>query len=88
MTPMLATGWNLDPDGSKVTIGIRNDVSWNAPRGFEDIDFGMFTARDATDWLNLSNPTTNPESQHYLGGWWRRHYGEARVVDDFTMVRY
>jgi ABC-type transport system substrate-binding protein len=85
MTPMLATGWEIQPDGAKVTINIRKGVPWYAPVGWEHIDFGMFTANDFADWMNLSNPTTNPESKHYLGGWWAPHYGEARAIDSHTL---
>jgi len=85
MTPMLATGWELQPNGTTVTINIRKGVPWYAPVGWEHIDFGMFTANDFADWMNLSNPTTNPETKHYLGGWWAPHYGEARAIDSHTL---
>ncbi|MBI4218779.1 MAG: hypothetical protein HY682_01455, partial [Chloroflexi bacterium] len=85
MSPWLGTAWSVDPAGTKVTFKVRTDVPWNAPKGFEAIDFGKFNAQDVVDWLNTGNATTNPESTYPDGGDFAAVFLEAKKVSDDTL---
>ena len=56
-------------------------MSWNPPRGQERLDFGNFTAQDAADWLN----TTNPESTYADAGEFAANFLEAIAIDEHTL---
>lgn len=87
MSPQLATGWQVDPAGTKVTITTRSDVQWHAPAGQESLDatFGLMTAEDLVAWINSGNSTTNPESTYPDAGDFAAVFLEAKSIDDTTM---
>ncbi|MBI4305497.1 MAG: hypothetical protein HY678_04175, partial [Chloroflexi bacterium] len=85
MSPELGTAWSVDPAGKKVTFKVRTDVPWNAPKGFESVDFGKFNAQDAVDWMNTGNATTNPESTYPDAGDFAAVFLEAKKIGDDTL---
>lgn len=68
LTPELVDSFFFDPAGTKVTINLKQNIPFQAPLGFENIDFGMFNASEAVEWLNRSNATTNPNSTYVDAG--------------------
>jgi ABC-type transport system substrate-binding protein len=80
----LATGWEVEPDGSKVTITLREGIPWNAPPGVTE-NFGEFSADDVVWFMNRQNAFTNPESTSGDAGDFAAVLGEARKIDDQTV---
>ena len=85
MSPHLATGWRLSPDSSKATITIRKGIPWNTGSGAAGIDFGELDAQDVVWFLNRNNSTTNPQTTSGDAGDLAAVFGEARVVDTYTL---
>ncbi len=73
----LATGFEVEPDGSKLTINLRQGVQ------FHD-GWGELTAEDVVWNLNNANGAVNPLSIHGQAGDYAALYGEAQVVDTYT----
>lgn len=84
MSPHLATSWEVAPDGSKVTITIRQGVKWNSPPGVTQ-DFGELTAEDVVWFLNRQNSYTNPESTSGDAGDFKAVFKDARLIDKYKL---
>lgn len=86
MTPQLASGWQVDAAGTKVTITMKSGIDWHGPVGQEALDaqFGEMVAADMVAWLNSGNSTTNPESTYPDAGDFAAVFLEAKTIDDRT----
>lgn len=73
----LASGFEVEPDGSKLTITLREGVQ------FHD-GWGELTAADVVWNLNNANGATNPQSIHGQAGDYAAIYGEAKVIDTYS----
>jgi len=73
----LAESFEIEPDGSKMTIKLRQGIQ------FHD-GYGELTAEDLVWNLNNANGTTNPQSIHGQAGDYAALYGEARAIDTYT----
>ncbi|HEX6910591.1 MAG TPA: ABC transporter substrate-binding protein, partial [Longimicrobium sp.] len=71
--PYLARSWEVNADTSALTFHLRNDVSWH--------DGKKTTAHDVKFSYDLAR---NPETAFANSAFWT-HYGEATVVDSFTI---
>jgi hypothetical protein len=80
MTPELVDTWNIDDAGTKVTMTLKKGIPWQAPRGFEDRDFGEINAAEIVEWFNRSNATTNPDSTYGDAGDFAAIFLTAEVV--------
>ena len=85
LTPQLLESFSIDPAGTKVTMTLKQGIPWQAPRGFENRDFGEFNAEELVEWFNRSNATTNPDSTYGDAGDLAGIFLEASVVDDYTI---
>jgi ABC-type transport system substrate-binding protein len=87
MTPYLAEDWEVSSDGKKVTIGVKKGIPWYTPPlpGAEGKDFGTLSAEDVVWFLNHNNSTTNPDTTSGDAGDLAAVFGEARVVDMYTL---
>lgn len=84
MTPELIDSYSIDPAGTKVTFTLKPGIPFQAPRGFEDRDFGIMDAAEAVEWFNRSNATTNPDSTYGDAGDLAGIFLEAVLVDQYT----
>jgi len=86
MSPYLATGWEVSPDGLKATITLQKGVKINPSKDVEaDFPDGWeFKAYDIAWWLNEMNPFVNTDSQHGSGPNFANAFGKATVIDDYT----
>ncbi|MDA0232017.1 MAG: hypothetical protein O3C69_00850, partial [Chloroflexi bacterium] len=50
LTPELVDTFSIDPAGTKVTISLKQGIPFQAPRGFENRDFGVLDAAEAVEW--------------------------------------
>jgi ABC-type transport system substrate-binding protein len=85
MTPELIDTWSIDDAGTKVTMTLKQNIPFQAPRGFEDRDFGVLDAAELVQWFNRSNSTTNAESTYGDAGDFAAIFLEAVVVDEWTI---
>jgi ABC-type transport system substrate-binding protein len=85
MFPNLVDTWSIDDAGTKVTMTLKQDIPFQAPRGFEDRDFGVLDAAELVEWFNRSNTTTNPDSTYGDGGDFAAIFLEATAVDEWTV---
>lgn len=85
MTPHLLESWSVDDAGTKVTMTLKQDIPFQAPRGFEDRDFGVLDAAELVEWFNRSNATTNPDSTYGDAGDFAAIFLEATAVDEWTV---
>ncbi len=84
----LATSWEVEPDGSKVTLEIREGIPWRAPLALQSQypnGFGELDAEDVVWYLNQANVALNPKSSDGDGGDYAATFRESRVVDKYTM---
>jgi ABC-type transport system substrate-binding protein len=72
--PMLATEWNMSPDGKSWTVKLRKGVPWH--RGYGD-----FTAQDI---VHTYNHLVGGLSA--LAGYWRDNLDRIEVVNDHEVV--
>jgi ABC-type transport system substrate-binding protein len=85
MTPQLLESFESDSAGTRVRMTLRKDIPFQAPRGFENIDFGVLDAAELVEWFNRSNATTNPDSTYGDAGDYAAIFLEAKVIDDYTI---
>ena len=85
MTPELIDTWSIEPDGSKATLKLKENIPFLSPIGYEDRDFGVLDAAELVEWFNRSNSTTNPDSTYGDAGDFAAIFGQARVVDQWTI---
>jgi ABC-type transport system substrate-binding protein len=85
MSPYLAESWEIAPDGSKVTIGVKEGIPWNSPPSAPRQDFGELTAEDVVWFMNRQNAFTNPESTSGDAGDFAAVFTEAELIDDYTL---
>jgi ABC-type transport system substrate-binding protein len=85
MFPQLVDTWSIDDAGTKATMTLKQNIPFQAPRGFEDRDFGMLDAAELVEWFNRSNATTNPDSTYGDAGDFAAIFLEAKVVDEWTI---
>ena len=88
MTPFLAESWEVAPDGRKVTVRFKKGIPWQTPvelRSEFPNGFGEFDAEDVVWWLNDANGALNPKSTNPDAGDYAAVFGQARVVDQYTM---
>jgi ABC-type transport system substrate-binding protein len=74
--PMLATEWNMRPDGKAWTVKLRKGVPWH--RGF-----GEFTAQDIA---HTYKRLTREGGLSSLVGYWRENLDRIEVVNDYEAV--
>lgn len=84
MSPHLASSWEVAGDGSKVTIGLKQGITWNSPADAMGQDFGDLTADDVVWFINRQNAFTNPTSTSGDAGDFAAVFGESRVIDSHT----
>ena len=63
---------------------LKQGIPFNSPVGVED-DFGEMTTHDWVWFLNDANPTFNVNSTFRIGGDLAAAFGEATVIDDYTL---
>lgn len=84
MTPQLIDTFSIDPAGTKATFKLKENIPFQAPRGFENRDFGILDAAEAVEWFNRSNATTNPDSTYGDAGDLAGIFLEAKVIDEYS----
>ncbi|MEX0762047.1 MAG: ABC transporter substrate-binding protein [Dehalococcoidia bacterium] len=85
MTPEIVESWAVDPAGTKTTWTIKQGIPFQAPRGFENEDFGEINAHEIVEWLNRSNSTTNADSTYGDAGDFAAIFLEADEIDEYTL---
>ncbi len=85
MTPMLATSWQVTPDGALLTMTIREGVKFNTPPLTPEFDYGELTAEDVAWTLNRHNLTTNPESTAPDSQQLAATFGGAKTTGKYTL---
>jgi len=85
MFPELVDTWEIDAAGTKVTIKMKENIPFQPPIGFEEVDFGELDAIEVVEWFNRSNATTNPDSTYGDAGDLAGIFLEASVVDKWTV---
>ena len=85
MAPMLASAWEIAPDGSKVSITIREGVPFNAPPITPNADYGSLSADDVAWTLNRHNLNVNPRSTAIDATQFAAFFGEARTTGEFAL---
>ncbi len=85
LSPQLIDEWKISPAGDFFVFTIKRlpngeGIPFQAPRGFEDFDFGVLDAEEVVEWFNRSNAFTNPESTYGDGGDLRAIFEWARIV--------
>jgi len=76
--PMLVETYTLAPDMSKVTLKVRRGVQFHK-------GWGEMTAEDFAWSLNDANSFTTPTSIHGQAGDYAALFGEAKVIDQYTV---
>jgi ABC-type transport system substrate-binding protein len=85
MSPWVAESYEFSPDGSMITIKLRDDVAFNTPPVFAGNDFGMATAEDVAWNMNRQNAGVNLEIRSGNGAQFAATFKEATAVDDTTV---
>lgn len=85
MAPMLASSWEISPEGGLATITLRENVPFNTPPVTPDLDYGELTAEDVAWMLNRHNATTNDKSTAGDAGLLASFFGEVRAVSRYTL---
>ncbi len=85
MAPMLASGWEVAPDGSNVSISVREGIPFNAPPVAADNDYGYLSADDVVWMLNRHNLNVNPRSTATDATQLAAFFGEAKATGDYTL---
>ena len=85
MAPMLARAWEIAPDGSKVSITLREGVPFNAPPITPNADYGVLSADDVAWTLNRHNLNVNPRSTAIDATQFAAFFGEAKTAGDFAL---
>ncbi len=76
-TPMLATSWEMAPDGKSWTMELREGVIFHS-------DFGGFDAKDVLHMRNLMGP--GEDNLNSFRNTWATTVADVEVVDDYTVV--
>ncbi|MBI2965794.1 MAG: hypothetical protein HYY34_06310 [Chloroflexi bacterium] len=79
--------WKVSADGLTLTMTVRPNIPWNAPKGREFIQpqLGNVTAQDIADFLNTCNATTQPDTTCGDAGDFAAYGFEAKVIDAKTI---
>ena len=85
MAPMLARAWEIAPDGSKVSITLREGVPFNAPPITPNADYGILSADDVVWTLNRHNLNVNPRSTAIDATQFAAFFGEAKATGEFAL---
>ncbi len=75
--PMLATSWEMSPDGKNWTMELREGVVFHS-------DFGGFDAKDVVHMRNLMGP--GEDNLNSFRNTWATTVEDVEVVDDYTVV--
>ena len=75
--PMLATSWEMAPDGKSWTMELREGVVFHS-------DFGGFDAKDVLHMRNLMGP--GEDNLNSFRNTWATTVADVEVVDDYTVV--
>ena len=76
-TPLLASEWEMAPDGKAWTVHLREDVIFHS-------DFGGFDAKDVVHMRNLMGP--REDNLNSFRNTWATTVSDVEVVDDYTVV--
>lgn len=85
MAPMLASAWEISPDGSTVSIRIREGISFNTPPVTPNMDYGELTADDVVWMLNRHNLALNPRSSAGDANQFAAFFGEAKTTGEYSL---
>ena len=85
MTPMLASSWEISPDGSAVGIKIREGIPFNTPPVTPNMDYGELTAEDVVWMLNRHNLALNPRSSAGDANQFAAFFGEAKTTGEHSL---
>ena len=75
--PMLASEWEMAPDGKAWTLHLREDVTFHS-------DFGGFDAKDVVHMRNMMGP--REDNLNSFRNTWATTVSDIEVVDDYTVV--
>ena len=75
--PMLATDWEMSPDGRSWTMKLREGVVFHS-------DFGGFDAQDVVHMRNLMGP--REDNLNSFRNTWATTVEDVEVVDDYTVI--
>ena len=85
MAPMLASAWEISPDGSTVSIEIRKGIPFNTPPVTPNMDYGELTAEDVVWMLNRHNLSLNPRSSAGNANQFAAFFGEAKTTGEYSL---
>ncbi|MCY4652630.1 MAG: ABC transporter substrate-binding protein [Dehalococcoidia bacterium] len=85
MTPMLASTWEISPDGSTVGIEIREGIPFNTPPVTPNMDYGELTADDVVWMMNRHNLSLNPRSSAGGATQFAAFFGEAKSTGKYSL---
>ena len=85
MAPMLASAWEISPDGSTVSIRIREGISFNTPPVTPNMDYGELTADDVVWMLNRHNLALNPRSSAGDANQFAAFFEEANTTGEYSL---
>ena len=75
--PMLASEWEMAPDGKAWTLHLREDVVFHS-------DFGSFDAKDVVHMRTMMGP--REDNLNSFRNTWATTVSDVEVVDDYTVV--
>lgn len=76
-TPMLATDWEMSPDGKAWTMELRENVPFH-------YDYGAFDAKDVVHMRGLMGPSE--DNLNSFRNTWAETVQDIEVVDDHTVI--
>ena len=76
-TPMLASEWEMAPDGKAWTMHLREDVAFHQ-------DFGSFDAKDVVHMRTMMGP--REDNLNSFRNTWATTVADLEVVDDYTVI--
>ena len=85
MAPMLASAWEIAPDGSSVSIQIREGIPFSAPPVTPNKNYGELTADDVVWMLNRHNLALNPTSSAADANQFAAFFGEAKATGSHSL---
>lgn len=86
LAPFVAEKWSINETGDELTLNITKDIKFHTPDVFAGNDFGELTAHDVAWNMNRQNAVVNPSLGAAIGAQLGATFGEARAVDDYTVV--
>ncbi|MYA61317.1 MAG: hypothetical protein F4X94_01910 [Dehalococcoidia bacterium] len=85
MAPMLASAWEISPDGSTVSIRVREGIPFNTPPVTQNMDYGELTADDVVWMLNRHNLALNPRSSAGDANQFAAFFEEANTTGEYSL---